>query len=1417
MRQATLSFAAISGIALLWPAFARGQSWLPAAAGTYNWNDNTNWSAAPFPNGSSAVANITTLLTGNQTIDLNVAIQVNQLTIGNSGFSDDITGNGGSLTFVGTTPTLTMAIGSVNQSISAPVVMAAALTIAQNSTSGVLTLSGGMATGSFQLTISGVGNTTVSDIISGNGSLLKSGLGTLTLTAANTYAGGTTISSGTLAIGNGGTSGSINGSVSNSGTLVFNRADTLLYSGVISGGGNLTQQGAGTLILTGTNTYGGGTAVTAGTLQVANGGTAGSLSNNTVLISSGATLTFDRSDAYTFGGVIGGPGALNQIGSGTLILTGTNALTGATTISGGTLQLGNGGTTGALSGSIVNNGGLIVNRSNAISLSGAISGTGGLTKIGSGQLALSGVNSFTGSIAINGGSILFNTAAAIGSGTAGSMTINTGTYAAAGYAVDQTFLNRTNSASSGVVALCVNSANALDFSTPALAAVSLGANASATFSGTLAPSNATYRFGGGSSSATLTVSTNLSGANSVVVDSLGTGKSTIVFSGTNNYTGTTAVNNGSLRFNTAASMNLSVASITIATGAAVATGFAINQTALAQINSSSTGVIALNTGSNNNLNFNTPGLSGLSLGATSSNTYGNLTTMLTPASSTFRFGGGGATLTVSAPLLGPSNGVIIDGNGTTTGTVVFTSTSNAYGGTTSILSGTLVFNSAATIGGSGASVTVAAGAVVAAAYAIDQPFLSRLSSSSQGVAALAINSSSALDFNAPSLSNVSLGATGAYSFSGTLNPANNIYRLGGGGGAFTIMTALSGSTSAVVVRDGGNLILAGNNTFGAGLTSEAGRPNTAIIVTSTNGLGSGDILFNTRTTNSSASSPVLGFDFGANASTTINNNITLDSSNLLKDFSIQSNNSQTLTLGGVLSGGNAGTSVQFTNATNGHTASFILSNIANTFQGVIEIVQGTVVVGDDRVLGNSANAIKLSLNTGIAGGLQFSTGFATSRGVTVNKDSRIVQTDTINTATLSGVISGSGVTLFKAGVGTLTLANAANTFSGNLEVDGGTLILSGTNASIASTTISANAQMQVGVGGSAGTVGGSINNAGTITFNRSDAYTFANTINGPGTITQAGSGSLTLSANNGSIGTYAVTSGALILTGTNNGITNSTISAAASLTLSGAVATLGGNIINNGAVSFAHSNAYTFAGGVSGTGAVAQNGSGILTLSGANSYSGPTAVNSGTLLVNGSTDPSSLVTVSNGATLGGTGAIGGPVLLTAGSQLSPGSNGVGTLTVANNVTITGGSGSTWKVEINGTAQTNADQLTLSGSGSNLNMLLSSTNKLTFDIQAIGNPAIQGYTPYSFIIGTANAAGNFQVNGTPFVFDPSQYNITSNLPVSNFSLSVSNNELLITFQTAPVPEPKHVLAIGSLGIGLLAWTLAAMRGCAEKRF
>src|SRR5260370_10873212 len=92
------------------------------------------------------------------------------------------------------------------------------------------------------LTLDGAGTQLYSTAVTGattlDGALIKKGTGTWTLDESFTYTGGTTINGGTLQIGNGGTSGSIAGNVSDKGTLVFDRSDSVTFSEVIAGTGN---------------------------------------------------------------------------------------------------------------------------------------------------------------------------------------------------------------------------------------------------------------------------------------------------------------------------------------------------------------------------------------------------------------------------------------------------------------------------------------------------------------------------------------------------------------------------------------------------------------------------------------------------------------------------------------------------------------------------------------------------------------------------------------------------------------------------------------------------------------------------------------------------------------------------------------------------------------------------------------------------------------------------------------------------------------------------------------------------------------------------------------------------------------------------------------------------------------------------
>ena len=158
-------------------------------------------------------------------------------------------------------------------------------------------------------------------------------------------------------------------------------------------GYGLTLAGAGMLVLTANNTYSGPTAISAGTLQIGNGGGAGSLSPNSAITDNGA-LVFNSSGTLTQGtnfssSGITGSGSLTQAGSGSLVMTVANTYSGSTTLSAGTLVLSHSGAnTGSLGATAVsvNGGATLLVQGNA-----TIAAGGGLTVAGGGSPASQGV------------------------------------------------------------------------------------------------------------------------------------------------------------------------------------------------------------------------------------------------------------------------------------------------------------------------------------------------------------------------------------------------------------------------------------------------------------------------------------------------------------------------------------------------------------------------------------------------------------------------------------------------------------------------------------------------------------------------------------------------------------------------------------------------------------------------------------------------------------------------------------------------------------------------------------------------------------------------------------------------------------------------------------------------------------------
>lgn len=368
-------------------AAAIERSWDADASGT--WSTAANWTADTVPDAVGTITNITgaagATFSAARTITLDAPRTVGALTLDSA---QAVTIDGTStLTLDNNSAAALLNASGADHLISTPLALKAGGVLADVADTKTLTL-GGAVSGT------GVG-------------IVKSGTGTLLLTANNTYTGNTSISAGTLQVGAGGTTGAVAGPIASSGVLRFNRSDSVALSSVISGTGEVQFTGAGDTTLSAANTYSGATTLSSGTLIIAN---SAALQNSTLTYSTtgGSLVVADPVASLTLGG-----------------LAGDRALPLANTLSGPLA--------------------LTVGQNNAsTTYTGSPSGSGlSFTKTGSGTLTLGGVHTYTGdaiavpavvattvsagTLAISTGAT-FNTAAAnLGTASTARLLVNGGT------------------------------------------------------------------------------------------------------------------------------------------------------------------------------------------------------------------------------------------------------------------------------------------------------------------------------------------------------------------------------------------------------------------------------------------------------------------------------------------------------------------------------------------------------------------------------------------------------------------------------------------------------------------------------------------------------------------------------------------------------------------------------------------------------------------------------------------------------------------------------------------------------------------------------------------------------------------------------------------------------------------------------
>ncbi|EDM9770292.1 AIDA autotransporter-like protein ShdA [Salmonella enterica subsp. enterica serovar Corvallis] len=1263
--------------------------------------------------------------------------------------------------------------------------------------------------------------------ISGSGQVVKSGDETLTLSGANSYTGGTTISGGTLVATNVEALGS--GDVTDNATLELNTGGT--FDNVISGSGQVVKSGDEMLTLSGANSYTGGTTISGGTLVVSNVEALGSGD-----VTDNATLELNTGG--DFDNNIGGTGSVVKSGDKTLTLSGANSYTGGTTISGGTLVATNVEALG--SGDVTDNAVLELNTGGTFD--NVISGSGQVVKSGDEMLTLSGANSYTGGTTISGGTLVATNVEALGSG---DVTDNATLELNTGGTFDNVISGSGQVVKSGDDALTLSGNNSYTGGTLISGGTLVASNVDALGSGDVTD-NATLEMNTGGD-----FDNAISGSGQVVKS----GDETLTLSGANSYTGGTTISGGTLVANNVEALGTgdvtNNATLELNTGG----DFDNAISGSGQVVKSGDKTLTLS-GANSYTGGTT--ISGGTLIATNVNALGtgaidNRASLLLDASGQFTVTdlttesggnteiGAGSTLQATTLTQKSDSTLTINLNSNTVDPVIHAASQVSLAGTLDITGvGDVLDSDPASTDDLDTFTLIASDKTIAG------DFEKLTVAGMDADLADFITVDGRIDDTGKQYE-LTTALTWYADRDDAVTDAHGTFNLTNADGSFAVNTVLenvdatldpdsaTGWDGTSLIKQGaGTLILNAENTYTGGTTISGGT----LVATNVDALGSGDVTddatleLNTGGTFDNAISGSGQVVKSGDKMLTLSGANSYSGGTLISDGTLVASNVEALGTGDVTNDAvlELNTGGDFDNAISGSgqvvksgDKTLTLSG-SNTYTGGTLISGGTLVASNVEALGSGdvTNDAVLELNTG---------------------------------GDFDNAISGSGQVV-KSGDETLTLSGA-NTYTGGTTINGGTLVASNVEA-LGTGDVTDNAVLELNTGGD---FDNAISGSGQVVKSGDDVLTLSgsNTYTGGTTI----SGGTLIASNVEALGTGDVTDNAVLELNTGGDFDNAISgsgqvvkSGDETLTLSGTNTYTGGTLISGGTLVASNVEALgsgdvtndavlelntggDFTNNISGSGQVVKSGDETLTLSGANSYTSGTTISGGTLVASnvealgsGDVTNDAVLELNTGGdftnnisgsgqvvksgddvlTLSGANSYSGGTTISGGTLVASNVEALGSGDVTDNATLEMNTGGDFDNAISGSGQvvkSGDETLTLSGANTYTGgTTISGGTLVASNVEALGSGDIDNYASLQL-----NASGQFVTanltthdNATTAIGAGSALRANTLTQEANSTLAVhltdSNSGAIVTADHANLGGTLDITGIGNVA---KSWT------------